>query len=564
MGIVAFRPRLLDSLRGYTRSMLLSDAMAGLVVAIVAALPLAIAFAVASGLSPEVGMITAIVGGLVVALLGGCSVQITGPTGSFIVIVYMVAQQYGIGGVMIATLLSGIMLVLMGVLRLGSLIKFVPYPVIVGFTAGMAVVIFSTQINELLGLGIEELPAAFVPKWQAFISSASELHLPTAAIGLGSIALIYLSPRVLKGIPGSLVAIIVMTLLVWALREWGGITTIATIADRFTISGQLPSPSLPPWDFALVAALAGPAFSIALIGAVESLLTASVVDSVTGERHDSNTELIAQGLANIGVAFMGGMPATGATARTMTNINNGGRTPVAGIIHALVLLLGFLFLMPLISHIPMACLAGVLVVVSIHMSGIRSIRSLLRGPRPDILVLGATFALTILFDLTVAIEVGLLLSMLFFMRRMVESTEILVSRDELSLSAHHDDRIDAQGELLSLPEGVEVYEIEGPYFFGIATHFEELMASAPGRPRVRIVRMRFVPFMDSTAVHNLEMLCQNSHKEGVRLILSGVNERVRTTLRQSAVEQIIGSENICPNIHQALALASQYIQDIQT
>lgn len=559
MGLVSFRPRLLDSVRGYTRSMFLSDTLAGVVVAIVAALPLAIAFAVASGLSPEIGMITAIVGGFFVAVLGGCSVQIAGPTGSFIVIVYMVAQQYGVEGVMIATLLSGLMLLLMGALRLGSLIKFVPYPVVVGFTAGMAVVIFSTQINELLGLNIEGLPAAFVPKWQAFIGAIDRVHLPTMGIGLGSIALIYLSPRIIKQVPGSLVAIILMTVLVWALREFAGVTSIATISDRFTISGTLPTPSLPSWDFTLIAALAGPAFSIALIGAVESLLTASVVDSVAGDRHDSNTELIAQGIANIGVALMGGMPATGATARTMTNYNNGGRTPVAGIIHAIVLLLSFLFLMPLISYIPMACLAGVLVVVSIHMSGIRTIRSLLKGPRPDIVVLVVTFILTILFDLTVAIEVGLLLSMLFFMRRMVESTEILVSRDELSLSSIHDDRVGAQGEILSLPEGVEVYEIEGPYFFGIAAHFEELMASAPKRASVRILRMRFVPFMDSTAIHNLEMLCQSCHEEGVRLILSGVNERVRATLHATTIEQIIGEEHICPNIHQALAKASEYL-----
>lgn len=559
MGLVSFRPRILDSVRGYTRSIFISDALAGIVVAIVAALPLAIAFAVASGLSPEIGLITAIVGGFFVAVLGGCSVQIAGPTGSFIVIVYMVAQQYGVKGVMIATLLSGLILLLMGVLRLGSLIKFVPYPVVVGFTAGMAVVIFSTQINELLGLNIDGLPAAFVPKWQAFIGAIDRIHLPTMGIGLGSIAIIYLSPRLLKQVPGSLVAIVLMTLLVWALREFAGVTSIATISDRFTISSSLPTPSLPSLDFAVIGALAGPAFSIALIGAVESLLTASVVDSVSGERHDSNTELIAQGIANIGVGLMGGMPATGATARTMTNYNNGGRTPIAGVVHAIVLLLSFLFLMPLISYIPMACLSGVLVVVSIHMSGIKTIRSLLRGPRPDIVVLVVTFVLTILFDLTVAIEVGLLLSMLFFMRRMVESTKILVSRDELSLGSIHDDRVSTQGEILSLPEGIEVYEIEGPYFFGIAAHFEELMASAPKRASVRILRMRFVPFMDSTAIHNLEMLCRSSQQEGIRLILSGVNERVRATLHATTIEQIIGQEHICPDIHQALSKANEYL-----
>ena len=435
---IDFRPMLLDHIKGYTSRALSRDLMAGLIVGIVA-LPMAIAFAIASGVSPEVGLITAVIGGFLVAALGGSSVQIGGPTGAFIIIVLGIIGEYGMSGLLLATLMAGVLLVLMGVLGLGSLIKFIPYPIILGFTAGIAVTIFTTQVNDLFGLGLTALPKEFIPKWGVLLSSLGKTHWLTLAIGVGSIVIIQLTPKVTKVIPGSLVAIILMTLLGYGLKTWGGITELTTIGDRYQISTSLPSFVTPELSWEAIQRLISPAFTIALLGAIESLLSASVADGVIGERHQSNTELIAQGVANIVVPFVGGIPVTGAIARTMTNINNGGRTPVAGMVHAVVLLLIFLFLMPLTAYIPMACLAGVLVVISYNMSGWRSVRAALKGPRSDAAVLATTFLLTVLFDLTIAIELGLLLSMLLFMRRMVESTKILVSRKELALHAHGDD-----------------------------------------------------------------------------------------------------------------------------
>ena len=494
---------LLDSLKGYNRGMLTRDLLAGLIVGIVA-LPMAIAFAIASGVSPEVGLITAVIGGFVVSALGGSSVQIGGPTGAFIVIVLGIITEYGMSGLLVATLMAGILLVLMGLLRLGTLIKFIPYPIILGFTAGIAVTIFTTQINDLFGLGLTSLPKEFVPKWGVLLSSLGQTHWLTLAVGLGSIAIIQLTPRLTKVIPGSLVAIVVMTILGYVLKTYCGITELVTIGDRYQISTSLPPLVAPELSWELVERLISPAFTIALLGAIESLLSASVADGVIGERHRSNTELVAQGVANIIVPFVGGIPVTGAIARTMTNINNGGRSPIAGMTHAVVLLVTFLFLMPLMAYIPMAVLAGVLVVISYNMSGWRSVRASLRGPKSDVAVLVVTFLLTVIFDLTIAIELGLLLAMLLFMQRMVESTRILVSRGELELHASGDDGHQGQSERLTLPEGVEVYEIEGPFFFGIANRFEEVTSVTQAAPPVRILRMRSVPFMDSTAVRHLE------------------------------------------------------------
>ncbi|MDO4707638.1 MAG: SulP family inorganic anion transporter [Porphyromonadaceae bacterium] len=557
----SFRPRLLDALKGYTHKQLTTDLMAGVIVGIVA-LPLAIAFGVASGVSPEIGLLTAIIGGFIVSALGGSSVQIGGPTGAFIVIVYGVIQQYGISGLLISTFLAGILLVLMGALRLGSLIKFIPYPIIVGFTAGIALTIFSTQVNDLLGLGIESMPADFFGKWSALLSSLGDIHPLTALIGLGSIIVIVLTPRMTKVIPGSLVAIVLMTLLAYVLKSHLSVEGIQTIGDRFTISGEWPPIVFPELSLESIRTLAAPTFTIAMLGAIESLLSASVADGVIGERHDSNTELIAQGLANMVVPFLGGIPVTGAIARTMTNINNGGRTPISGIVHTVTLLLIFLFLMPLTAYIPMACLSGVLVVVSYNMSGWRSIKAQGKGPRGDLMVLWLTLILTVVFDLTIAIEIGLLLSMLFFMRRMVETTRIFVSRDELDLLAERDDQGNAQ-QTLSLPHGVEVYEIEGPFFFGIANRFEEMIASVAKPPKVRIIRMRSVPFIDSTAANNLAILCRNSEDEGVRIILSGVNDRVYRTLARVGLLSKIGAGYVCRDIHAALEVAERYLQGEQ-
>ena len=549
---------LLDSLKGYNRGMLTRDLLAGLIVGIVA-LPMAIAFAIASGVSPEVGLITAVIGGFVVSALGGSSVQIGGPTGAFIVIVLGIITEYGMSGLLVATLLAGILLVLMGLLRLGTLIKFIPYPIILGFTAGIAVTIFTTQINDLFGLGLTSLPKEFVPKWGVLLSSLGQTHWLTLAVGLGSIAIIQLTPRLTKVIPGSLVAIVVMTILGYVLKTYCGITELVTIGDRYQISTSLPPLVAPELSWELVERLISPAFTIALLGAIESLLSASVADGVIGERHRSNTELVAQGVANIIVPFVGGIPVTGAIARTMTNINNGGRSPIAGMTHAVVLLVTFLFLMPLMAYIPMAVLAGVLVVISYNMSGWRSVRASLRGPKSDVAVLVVTFLLTVIFDLTIAIELGLLLAMLLFMQRMVESTRILVSRGELELHASGDDGHQGKSERLTLPEGVEVYEIEGPFFFGIANRFEEVTAVTQAAPPVRILRMRSVPFMDSTAVRNLGILVATSKRSGTRLILSGVNERVHSTLRATGLADLIGDTYICPDIHRALEVASVYI-----
>ena len=552
------RPMLLDSLKGYNRGMLTRDLLAGLIVGIVA-LPMAIAFAIASGVSPEVGLITAVIGGFVVSALGGSSVQIGGPTGAFIVIVLGIITEYGMSGLLVATLMAGILLVLMGLLRLGTLIKFIPYPIILGFTAGIAVTIFTTQINDLFGLGLTSLPKEFVPKWGVLLSSLGQTHWLTLAVGLGSIVIIQLTPRLTKVIPGSLVAIVLMTILGYVLKTYCGITELVTIGDRYQISTSLPPLVAPELSWELVGRLISPAFTIALLGAIESLLSASVADGVIGERHRSNTELVAQGVANIIVPFVGGIPVTGAIARTMTNINNGGRSPIAGMTHAVVLLVTFLFLMPLMAYIPMAVLAGVLVVISYNMSGWRSVRASLRGPKSDVAVLVVTFLLTVIFDLTIAIELGLLLAMLLFMQRMVESTRILVSRGELELHASGDDGHQGQSERLTLPEGVEVYEIEGPFFFGIANRFEEVTAVTQAAPPVRILRMRSVPFMDSTAVRNLGILVATSQRSGTRLILSGVNERVHSTLRATGLADLIGDTYICPDIHRALEVASVYI-----
>lgn len=562
--MIDFKPRILDSFKAYDTRLFASDAMAGTIVALVAALPLALAFAIASGVSPEVGLLSAIVGGGLIALLSGSKVQIGGPTGSFIVIAYAVIQTHGLQGLMLATLMAGIMLIAMGVLKLGSLIKYMPYPVVIGFTAGMAVIIASTQINELLGLGLSNIPADFLDKWSLYLSNIHKTDWATLVVGLATIAIIQLSPRITKAIPGALLALAITTLGVYLLRNYTGIDSIATIGDRFSISSALPPLQVPHLDFLLMAKLVEPAFSIALLAVIESLLTARIVDGMIGDKHSPNTELIALGVANIAIPFIGGLPVTGATARTMTNVNNGGRTPMAGIVHALVLLLSFLWLMPLVSYIPMASLAGVLMVVALNMSGWRTIKNMLRGPKLGSTVLLTTLFFTIFGSLIFALETGILLSMIFIIKRMIDATSISVARDTLGVNSKNDDVIHTDTEHLDLPKGVEVYELEGPFFFGTASGFEEQMemalkAETSNRSKVCILRMRFVPFMDSTAIHNLEELYKNLDKQGARLILSGVNERVHDTLTRSGLESLIGSEYICRDIHRALEVASRYL-----
>ena len=552
-----FSPRIIKDLRNYNKEKLTADLIAGLIVGIVA-LPLAIAFGIASGVSPSQGILTAIIGGFLVSALGGSRVQIGGPTGAFIVIIFGIVSDPALGlpGLMLATMLAGMFLILLGFCRLGTIIKFIPYPIVVGFTSGIAVTIFTTQIKDLLGLSIEgSLPGDFISKWGVYFHHLSTIDWMTAAIGIVSILIIAFTPKIHKKLPGSLLAIIIMTIAVYFVNEYSDFH-IATIHDSFgDIRAEIPPLQVPNLSWENVKQLFPTAMVIAVLGAIESLLSATVADGVRGYHHNSNQELIGQGVANLCTPLFGGIPCTGAIARTMTNINNGGRTPVAGIVHAVTLLVIFLLLMPLAGYIPMACLAGVLVVVSYNMSGWRTFVQLMKNPKSDIAVLLVTFFLTVIFDLTIAIEVGLLIACLLFMRRMAETTEIKVIADEIDPN----DETDAElhEEHLIIPDGVEVYEINGPYFFGIANKFEDLMTTMSDRPLVRVIRMRRVPFVDSTGMHNLQNLCTIARREGTHIVLSGVRENVYATLEHAGFCELLGKHNICPNINVALERAGE-------
>ena len=555
-----FKPKLLSTMKNYSKETFMADLMAGIIVGIVA-LPLAIAFGIASGVSPEKGIITAIVAGFIISFMGGSKVQIGGPTGAFIVIIYGIIQEYGISGLTVATLMAGVLLILLGVFKLGAVIKFIPYPIIVGFTSGIALTIFTTQIADIFGLqfGGEKVPGDFIGKWLLYFKHFDTVNWWNAIVSFVSVFIIAITPKFSKKIPGSLVAIVFVTLAVYLMKMYGGITCIDTIGDRFTIQSQLPDAVVPELNWEAIKNLFPVAITIAVLGAIESLLSAAVADGVIGDRHDSNTELIAQGVANVVTPIFGGIPATGAIARTMTNINNGGKTPIAGIIHAVVLLLILLLLMPLAQYIPMACLAGVLVIVSYNMSGWRTFKGLLKNPKSDVSVLLITFFLTVIFDLTVAIEWGLVIACVLFMRRVMETTEISVIKDEIDPNKESD--LEVHEEHLIVPEGVEVYEINGPYFFGIATRFEEMMANMGDRPKVRIIRMRKVPFIDSTGVHNLSNLCDMCKKDNIQVVLSGVNEKVHQVLEKTGfLYNLVGKDNICPNINVALERAKEIVE----
>ena len=552
-----FRPKLFSTLKdGYNKQTLVQDLLAGVIVCIVA-LPLAIAFGIASGATPEAGILTAIVAGFIISFFGGSKVQIGGPTGAFIVIVYGIIQEYGMSGLCIATFMAGAFLILMGVLHLGTIIKYIPYPIVVGFTSGIALTIFATQIKDLFGLQIDDVPAGFLDKWGVYFNHFDTVNWWSLLVGVLSILIIVFTPKVSRRVPGSLVAIILMTVVTLILSSLG-VEGIETIGDRFSISTDLPQPEVPKINWDSIRRLAQPAMVIAMLGAIESLLSAAVADGVIGDRHDSNQELIAQGVANMVSPLIGGIPATGAIARTMTNINNGGRTPVAGIAHAIVLALIYLFLMPLVKFIPMSCLAGILVVVSYNMSEWRSFKAILKNPKSDITVLLVTFFLTVIFDLTVAIEVGVLIACLLCMRRMAETTNVSVLSDEIDPSADSD----VQGNLehLVIPEGVKVYEINGPYFFGIGNKFEEMMGDMGTRAKVRIIRMRKVPFIDSTGVHNLTNMCRMCNQMGVKVVLSGVNPQVMKVIEDAGMDDIVGKENICSHINIALKRAEELLK----
>lgn len=551
---IQFRPKFFETLRSYDRELFSRDVMAGIIVGIVA-IPLAIAFGIASGVGPTEGLVTAIIAGLLISVFGGSKVQIGGPTGAFIVIIYGIIQQYGLGGLAVATVMAGVILILMGLFRFGTIIKFMPYPIIVGFTGGIAITIFSTQMNDLFGLGIEQVPANFIDKWICYFRHLDRIDWWAFAVGAASILIIRYTPRLSKKIPGSLAAIVLMTLVCWLLKRFAGVDSIRTIGDLYELPSGLPAFRLPSLGEAsfydAVVRLLPVAFTIAMLGAIESLLSAMVADGVIGDRHDSNTELIGQGIANVVVPFFGGIPATGAIARTMANINNGGRTPVAGIVHTVVLLMVLLFLGGLVGAIPMPCLAGVLIMVAYNMSGWRTIRSMCRLEMSGTVVLFTTLLLTVIFDLTIAIEVGLVLAIGLFLKRIMESTHISVLHDEMEI--HHDGERD---ERLVIPAHTEVYEIEGPFFFGIATKFEEMARMRDAEP-IRIVRMRKVSFIDATGLHNLEIFITASLRQGQRIILSGVHAAVRTEIERSGLIELVGRENVLDHIHKAIKRAEE-------
>lgn len=592
---VDFRPKFFSCLKDYNQQKFSQDALAGLITGIVA-LPLAIAFGIASGVSPQEGIITAIVAGFIISLLGGSKVQIGGPTGAFIVIIYGIVSNpaYGLPGLTIATILAGVLLVLMGVFKLGTVIKFIPYPIIIGFTAGIAVTIFTTQMGDVFGLKQSVIdpmtgevvidpetggtlmaplktPGDFIGKWICYFEHFETFNLWNFVVAIASVLIIIFSPKVIgkvKGlnkIPGSLYAIIIMTLVVLALKYFLGIEGIDTIGDRYEIEAKLPDMVVPTITYDMVRDLMPIAFTIAILGAIESLLSAAVADGVIGDRHNSNTELIGQGVANILCPMFGGIPATGAIARTMTNINNGGRTPVAGIVHAVVLLLILLVLMPYANYIPMACLAGVLIIVSYNMSGWRTCRALMHNPKSDVSVLIVTFLLTVIFDLTVAIEFGLILAALLLFRRVASTSHISLLNGEVQLS---DDTDISAGNLeidhLHIPDGVQVYEIDGPFFFGIANKFDELAATSmfetQMKPEVRIIRMRKVPFVDATGLHNLELFVQKSHQDNMHVILSGVRPEVMRVIKHASLYKEVGEKNIYDNINSALERAREVVE----
>ena len=545
-------PVAFQTLKTYSRSQFLADLVAGLTVGVVA-LPLAMAFAIASGVSPERGLYTAVVAGFLISLLGGSKVQIGGPTGAFVVLVSAIMMEYGYNGLVVCTLMAGVMLIIMGLARFGGMIKFIPFPVVTGFTSGIAVIIFSTQIKDLLGLEMDDVPADFLPKWKAYVAHLGSINWSAAIIGFATIALIPLLRRLGPRVPAML---IVMVLAAVAARLFQ--LPVETIGSRFgDLPNRLPSPSLPDFSFSQMQELFVPALTMALLAGIESLLSATVADGMIGTRHKSNMELIAQGIANIGSGVMGGIPATGAIARTATNVKCGARTPIAGMIHAITLLLILIFLAPLAREIPMACLAGILVFVAYQMSEIEQFRKLFTAPRSDITVLLTTFFLTVLIDLTVAVQVGVVLAALLFIKRMSEVTNIGVVTRELHDAADVEDPNAAS--LRNIPDGVEVYEIYGPFFFGAAEKFKDTMTDMKLPAKVLIVRMRDVPAIDATGLNVLSEFCRHCSRNGTHLLLSDVHTQPVVALQKSHLWNEMGEDNILGNLDAALERARELL-----
>jgi sulfate permease, SulP family len=540
-----FHPKLFSVLReGYDRAQFSKDLVAGIIVGIVA-LPLAIAFAIASGVPPEKGLITAIVAGLLISVLGGSRVQIGGPTGAFIVIVYGIVQEFGVDGLIVATFMGGLIILILGLARLGSVIKYIPHPLVVGFTSGIALIIFSSQIKDFLGLEMGAVPADFVQKWGAFAQNFGSVNGYAAGIALATVIITLQWHRVTTKVPGALIAIILSAVAVYFFK-W----PVETIGSRFgEIPSTLPKPHIPKVDFAMIQSLIGPAFTIAILGSIESLLSAVVADGMIGGRHRSNTELIAQGFANMGSALFGGIPATGAIARTATNVKNGGRTPVAGIVHVITLLIIMLALAPLATHIPLAALAGILVVVAYNMSEWRAFLSISRGPGSDVAVLLVTFFLTVLVDLTLAIEIGMVMAAFLFMRRMAKISKVEFVQDVV---ARRDEAGELGEESLIVPKGVEVYEINGPLFFGAAQNFKQAIQDIHKKSPILIIRMRFVPIIDATGLHSLKELIKDFKANKTQVVLSGVQPEVYEALKEGSVVDMLGAENVCKDIKEAL------------
>jgi SulP family sulfate permease len=548
------KPKLFTIFKTITREQFFKDFTAGIIVGIVA-LPLAIAFGIASGVSPQQGLITAVIGGFIVSFLGGSRVQIGGPTGAFIVIIYSIIQQYGMNGLIIATLMAGVILLVMGFARLGSVIKFIPYPVIVGFTSGIAVVIFSSQIKDFFGLQIDKIPVDFSEKWILYFHNTASVNPATVLIALLSLLIMIFWTKVSRKIPGSIIAIIISTILV---HVFG--LNVETIGSRFgEIPSALPTPALPYLDLATIKGLIQPATTIAILAAIESLLSAVVSDGMIGKKHRSNIELIAQGTANIFSPLFGGLPVTGAIARTVVNVKNGGRTPIAGMIHAVVLLLIMLFFGSWAKLIPMPTLAAILVIVAYNMSEWRSFKNLLKSPRSDVVVLVTTFLLTVIFDLTIAIEIGMILAVFLFMHRMATVTNVGVVTREFN---DEDDEEIADPNSISkkiIPKGVEVYEINGPFFFGAASTFKDAMRLVEYPPNVRIIRMRNVPAIDATGLQTLREFFTESKKMGTTIALSDVHTQPLFAMTQAGLFDLFGEENIHGNIDDALDRAREIV-----
>ncbi len=560
-----FQPKLFGLFRKghYDSQKFTSDLIAGIIVGIIA-LPLAIAFGIASGVTPQQGLITAIVAGFLISFFGGSNFLIGGPTGAFIVIVAGIVAQYGMSGLIIATIMAGVFLVVMGVCKMGVIFKFIPYPIVVGFTSGIALTIFSTQMKDFFGLPLNlEVPAGFIPQWICYFQNIGSINWVELAMSVFCLVICFSWSKVTKKIPGSLIALIIGTLASVLLSRFAGIE-LATIGSKFPELANglpMPKPVAPRIDFETVKGLVSPAFTIAILCAIESLLAAMVADGATGKRHNANTELIGQGIANIVTPLFGGIPATGALARTMASINNGGKSPVTGLIHAVVLLLIYLFLMPYAVYIPLSCLAAILVQVAYNMSEWKTFKYLLRGDKSDVAVLLLTFFLTVIVDLTVAIEVGVVMAIVLFVKRVMETSSISVLNSDHVAATEDDEAASMENtDMLDIPEGVEVYEIDGPFFFGLASRFEELEKMKKSGTKVRIIRMRKVPFIDSTGINNLRNLCERTRKRGVTVILSGVQDKVKASLEKFGVDKEIGSEYIFPHIIPALEKARELVK----